>query len=76
LPWSVWNILLRFWPVLLIVWGATMILDGKAKTGALTGLVLLALLGVFIISAVVPGGAPPGVCRRPLAAKGVFHQRA
>lgn len=55
LPWSVWNILLRFWPVLLIVWGATMILDGKAKTGALTGLVLLALLGVFIISAVVPG---------------------
>lgn len=54
LPWSVWNILWRFWPVLLIAWGAAMILDGRAKAGTLIGFALLALLGVFIIIAIMP----------------------
>lgn len=54
LPWSIWNILWKSWPVLLIACGAAMILDGRAKASTLTGLVLLALLCMFIILAIMP----------------------
>lgn len=55
LPWSIWKIARRYWPVMLIAWGAAIILDGSVKAGTFTGLILLALLGVFIIFAIVPG---------------------
>lgn len=48
LPWGVWEILWRFWPVLLVIWGLEMVL-GHGFIGNL----LVSILGIMILFLVV-----------------------
>jgi hypothetical protein len=41
LPWSVWDVVLRLWPVLLIAWGLDLLIGRRSICGSLVDLVLI-----------------------------------
>lgn len=52
LPWSVWDSIWRFWPVLLIIWGIQIIL-GRSRLASIISSIIGALLLAFIIAMAV-----------------------
>jgi len=52
LPWSIWNSIWRFWPVLLILWGIQIIL-GRSRLASIITSIIGALLLAFIIAMAV-----------------------
>ncbi len=62
LEWSVWDVVLRLWPLLLVAWGLDLLLGRRSAWGAAIALVIiLALLagGVFMMEdASLPAGTP------------------
>jgi hypothetical protein len=62
LEWSVWDVVLRLWPLLLVAWGLDLLLGRRSAWGAAVALiVILGLLagGVFMMEEVsLPAGTP------------------
>ncbi len=52
IPWEIWQVLLRFWPVLIIVAGIQMILGGSRFSQVLVKIITLALFGWVILIAI------------------------
>lgn len=65
LGWSVWDVILRLWPLLLVAWGLDLLLGRRSAWGAAVALVIiLALLagGVFMMDDVgLPAANPVSV---------------
>ena len=52
LPWSVWSILWRFWPLFLILGGLEMILGDSWLAELIVGLITLVTVGYILIQAI------------------------
>jgi len=52
LPWSVWSILWRFWPLFLILGGLEMILGDNWLAKLIVGLITLMIVGYILIQAI------------------------
>ncbi len=69
LPWGIWNTLWRAWPLLLVLFGASILLRPMGRMGALiTGLLALVLVGGMVAYAYTnyPGGTAPVTQTLPL----------
>lgn len=51
IPWEIWETLLHFWPVLIIIAGVQMILGGSRIARILSRLITLALIGWVVLIA-------------------------
>ncbi len=61
LPWSIWELLIRFWPVLFVVWGLEY-LFGRGWAGRLiSGFIVFCLLGAIIVVAITAAGIRLGM---------------
>jgi len=63
LPWGVWQTLVKAWPLLLVVWGASILLHPFGRLGALlTALIVIVGLGAVVVYTLAfasnPGAAP------------------
>lgn len=48
LPWTIWSDALRYWPVLLIIWGVSIALGAGAS--GFSGMVLIAIIAVVVMA--------------------------